>query len=277
MLPHPRGLFYCIVTILTPRIMKYSVIIPAHNEEKYINTCLDSIENATKPHGAHVEIIVVLNRCTDTTEQIARSRGAIVITENSKNLARIRNRGAAIASGDVIVTIDADSWMSKNMLCEIERMLRSRRYIGGGVRIRMERYSLGIRLSWMILHIIIFFTGLSGGLYWCYRKDFQAIGGFNENCALGEDLEFAGRLKEYGRTHGLKFTTLRTAHITTSCRKFDTFGDWVFLKLLFFRGKEISAAFYGTNHSLANKLIYDFKHSGNDRVEPPAQATLKKQ
>ena len=51
----------------------FSVIIPAHNEEKYIGKCLRSILGAAKyvkPHN--VEMIVVANRCTDKTSDIAK-------------------------------------------------------------------------------------------------------------------------------------------------------------------------------------------------------------
>ena len=41
-----------------------------------------------------------------------------------------------------------------------------------------------------------------------------------------EDLDFAKRLKAHGKKQGKRFKTITRAHIVTSCRKFDTFGDW---------------------------------------------------
>ncbi len=239
--------------------MKLSVIIPARDEEKYIGKCLDSIRRATKPQGLDVEVIVVLNRCADSTEQIAREWGARIVNEDAKNLARIRNRGAAAASGDIIVTIDADSWMSENMLTEIVRALDSRRHIGGGVRVIPERLSPGIRATMLFLEVTMFLTGLAGGLYWCRREDFEAVGGFNEDLAVAEDLDFAKRLRGYGKSRGLKFTTLRKAYIVTSCRKFDRFGDWIVFKIMLFDGKEVMQGLRGKNQSFANRYFYDFK------------------
>lgn len=46
--------------------IRISVVIPAHNEEKYIGKCLESIIEASKLLKDQVEIIVVLNRCTVT-------------------------------------------------------------------------------------------------------------------------------------------------------------------------------------------------------------------
>jgi glycosyltransferase involved in cell wall biosynthesis len=67
--------------------MDFSVIIPAHNEEDFIAPCLRAIHEAEKPPGSAYEIIVVLNRCADRTEEIARSHGARIVKEDAKVIA----------------------------------------------------------------------------------------------------------------------------------------------------------------------------------------------
>ena len=129
---------------MTPEV---SVIVPAHNEERYLARCLASIGAAAADAGAHVEMVVVLNRCTDQTDSIARSLGAQCILEDRKCLASIRNAGIRASGGNVVMTIDADSWMSPNAIAEVLRCLRSGRYVGGGCRILPERWSLGIVFS----------------------------------------------------------------------------------------------------------------------------------
>src|ERR1700692_1960382 len=109
--------------------MKFSVIIPARNEEKYIERSLQAVKNAAAEKNHDVEIIVVLNRCTDRTASIAKSLGANTIVEDAKNLSKIRNAGAKAAKGDVIVTVDADSCMSSNTFSEIERLLSTDKFI----------------------------------------------------------------------------------------------------------------------------------------------------
>ncbi|UCH20215.1 MAG: glycosyltransferase [Deltaproteobacteria bacterium] len=210
--------------------MKFSVIIPAHNEEGFIERCLESIEAAAKHIAEDVEIIVSLNRCTDDTEDIARNHNAIIVKEDNKNLAKIRNAAARSASGDTIVTIDADSQMTATMLAEIEKNLSTGKYIGGGVIIRPERMSLGILMSVLTVVPVLLIHRVSGGLFWCYRRDFEAIGGFNESLVSAEDIDFAKRLKSYGKKLGKRFKTITKAQIITSCRKFDTFGDWCLFK-----------------------------------------------
>jgi len=52
-------------------VPKFSVLIPARNEENFLPRCLDSIKAAASPFPDQVEIIVALNRCTDRTEEVA--------------------------------------------------------------------------------------------------------------------------------------------------------------------------------------------------------------
>jgi glycosyltransferase involved in cell wall biosynthesis len=207
-----------------------SVITPAHNEEQFINGCLTSVKVAAKEVAEEVEHIVVLNRCSDRTGEIATQLGAKVITEDSRNLSSIRNVGIDASSGDIIVTIDADSQMTPNMLKEVLRKLDSGKFIGGGVRIVPERISLGIICSLLVVAPFILWHGVSAGMFWCLRKDYEAIGGFDEKLPCAEDVNFGKRLKKYGRSFGKRYGTIRKAHIITSCRKFDQFGDWYFIK-----------------------------------------------
>ena len=74
-----------------------SVIIPAHNEEKYIKRCIDSIKAADSVFPGNTEIIVVCNRCTDRTEHIAEENGAVTIINEDRCIAKVRNAGIAAA------------------------------------------------------------------------------------------------------------------------------------------------------------------------------------
>lgn len=237
---------------------KISVIVPAHNEERYITRCLASIRQAAEQVSMPVEIVVVLNRCTDRTAEIAREYGALTVSEDAKNLARIRNAGCRAATGDVIVTLDADSWMSAGMLSEVMAHIQSGMYIGGGVKTRPERLSLGIMASLMMLLPFILkglLTGLSAGMFWLAKEDFDALGGFNEQYVSAEDYCFAHKLKAYGQEKGLRYGTIRRARITTSCRKFDQFGDWY----LFLHPRLVRDIFSGRSQEAANDFYYDLK------------------
>ncbi|PER09763.1 glycosyltransferase [Bacillus cereus] len=234
--------------------VQFSIIIPAHNEEKYIGKCLDSIAKASEAYKDQTEVIVVLNRCTDKTEEIAKSYNCITLKNNNKNLSKIRNAGAQIASGEIIITIDADTQMTESMLSNVDKHLASGKYIGGGVTGKFERMSLGIFVSAMLIIIPLLFKygAISVGIFWCYRKDFMAINGFNENMLMAEDADFAKRLKKWGKRNNKKFGTIKNGMIT-SCRRFDKYGDWALLK----NPKVTLAYLRGNDKKYADKTYYD--------------------
>lgn len=240
----------------------FSVVIPAHNEEAYIGKCLDAIAVAATdfPKGA-VQVIVTANRCTDKTADIALQKGAEVCHNEEKCISSIRNAGAKLARGKILVTIDADSCMTAGALKEIQQMLASGKYIGGGAIPKFDRTSLGIAccsiyVALCLLPIMIRQKGfLSGAMFWCKKKDFDAVGGFDEKLVSLEDMDFAVRLRNYGAKYGKKFGTLKKTRVITSARKFDRFGDWYLIK----NRKLTKAIFTGKDRDAADSFYYDVR------------------
>ena len=245
------------------RNMKFSIIIPAYNEEELIGRCLDSIVTASAPYKDQVEVVVVLNRCTDRTEEIARSYNCLIIKEDRNNMSIIRNAGAKVARGEIIATIDADNWMTENMLTEIERMLLTGKYIGGGVMWKADKkFSLATFLTVLILiPLLIKFKCSSAGIFWCYKRDFEAIKGFNEDQRMLEDAEFAFRLKKWGKKCGKKYGTITKAKMVVSSRKEEMFGEWNFFK----HPKWILAYLKGDVEKYADEVFYDIRESYKEK------------
>jgi len=237
--------------------MDFSVVVPAHNEELLLPDALESIGIAARAVSGRVEIIVVANRCTDETAAIAGSAGAVVVEDDSRNIAAVRNAGAARAGGEALVTIDADCRMSPRTFAEIERLLRSGRFVGGGTKVLPERRSSGIIATYALVEAAAFLTRLGGGQFWCLRADFEAVGGFDESLLLAEDFDFARRLRAHGRQTGRRFTNLRDAPIVASCRKFDRFGDWHMFAMAL-QAREIRAVFKGTSTAWVDRYFFDF-------------------
>ena len=100
--------------------MKYSFIIPAHNEEEYISDCIKSIKNQTLKD---FEIIVVDNECTDKTSDIANQLGCKVIKEQKRGLSFARNKGTQVSIGEYLCFIDADGVLAKNWLEEADKKI----------------------------------------------------------------------------------------------------------------------------------------------------------
>src|ERR1700730_4464624 len=79
-----------------------TVIIPCLNEEQGIEKVLRAMPEFVD------EVIVVDNASTDRTSEVAASLGAKVIREDVRGYGRSYKRGFAVASSDLIVTLDGD-------------------------------------------------------------------------------------------------------------------------------------------------------------------------
>ena len=237
----------------------FSVVIPAHNEENYIGKCLKAAWAAAEAAlPCRTEIIVVTNRCTDRTAEIAGEYGARVVPSEANCISGVRNAGVRAARGSIIVTVDADSCMSECALTEIRQMLRSGKYIGGGAAPVFDRMSPGILCSvlyvaWNLLPVMRREGAyLSGAMFWFRRRDFEAVGGFDETLVSLEDLDFARRMLRFGRTQQKGWGTLRKTKLITSSRKFDQFGDWYLIK-----NRELTKRiFTGRDREAADSFYY---------------------
>ena len=234
---------------------RFSIIIPARNEEIWLPKCLDSVKQAGEQFIGEYEVIVVVNRCTDRTEEIATSAGAVIVRNDSKILSCIRNAGAKVATGEVIVTIDADSRMTPGILGEVDRILKAGKYIGGGAMIFPERWSPGICFTAFFLIAYVAIRRQFGGMFWCYRKDFEAIGGFDEGIITAEDLDFSVRMRRHARSMGKRVRMFTRNPIYTSMSKFDRFGDWH----VFLNPRKVIKMLRGESRKDADEYFYDFK------------------
>ena len=237
---------------------KISVIVPAHNEAAYLDGCLAAVSAC----GEHVEIewevIVVLNRCTDGTRQIAESYGAVCIEDTSRCIAVVRNKGVAAASGDIIITCDADSRLHPLMFKRVLEELAKPNVVGGGVSIRWARRSLGIAITERFVDAMAVLTGVTCGAFWTTKTAFESIGGFDEQKLIGKDVDFALRLKRWGKQQGRCYQRIKDAPLTTSSRKFDHFGDWILFKMLTTEALRIRRSIKGADTDFVDEYFYDF-------------------
>ncbi len=104
--------------------MRFSVIIPAHNEEKLIGVAIRALAAQTVSRSAY-EIIVVNDTSADDTAGAARRAGADIVVEEAEpgtNFAR--QRGVREAHGDVLCFLDADNIAPPDWLARIEMHLQ---------------------------------------------------------------------------------------------------------------------------------------------------------
>ncbi|MCL4416910.1 MAG: glycosyltransferase family 2 protein [Actinobacteria bacterium] len=99
-------------------LMKISVVIPAHNEEKYIERCLKSLMDQDEKAD---EIIVVNSNCTDRTIEICKNYPVTILDEFEKGIIPARNKGFNAASGEIIARCDADTIVPKDWIKKIKQ------------------------------------------------------------------------------------------------------------------------------------------------------------
>jgi len=105
--------------------IKFSIIIPAYNVEKYIEKCINSI---LEQDYTNYEIIVVDDCSTDNTLNILKKYKEIKILSTPKNSRQgaARNIGLNNCTGDYILFVDADdSLYDKNVIGNIAKTINN--------------------------------------------------------------------------------------------------------------------------------------------------------
>ncbi|MDO8504909.1 MAG: glycosyltransferase family 2 protein [Candidatus Liptonbacteria bacterium] len=104
--------------------MKFSVVIPAYNEEKVIGVAVKSLRELSTPKK-DFEIIVVDNNSKDKTSAVAKEAGADkVFSEKTAGTNFARERGRIGAEGEIVAFLDADCEAPKDWLSKIEANLK---------------------------------------------------------------------------------------------------------------------------------------------------------
>lgn len=198
---------------------RFTVVVSALDERADLGRSLRAIRRAA--HAVHTdpEVVVVVCDADAAQAQIATAAGASVVAVGRATISAARNAGARVATGQILVTIDAQRVMSPVAFAEIERLLATGCYVGGGAIQHPEQHSLAIHVAAAVSKLTSYLNGLGGGMYWCRRDDFEAIGGFDERVTTIDDLDFARRLRDYGHRSGRKFVNLRQAPVTAWCRQ----------------------------------------------------------
>ena len=215
----------------TPR---YSMVVPAYNEERLLPRLLDSIDVARAVYAGtgKVEVIVADNNSTDRTAKIAASRGCRVVGVAKRVIAAARNGGARVARGEILAFIDADSQVHPRTFVEIDFALATGSVVGGATGVTLERWSAGIAVTYAIMVPMVFVTGMDTGVVFCCRRDFEAVGGYDEGMLVAEDVAFLQALRRLGKARGQRLARVTSAKAVASTRKFDDFGDWHVFPLL---------------------------------------------
>jgi glycosyltransferase involved in cell wall biosynthesis len=175
-------------------------------------------------------MILCDNNSTDSTAALARAAGAQVVFEPVNQIARARNTGAAAATGDWFVFVDADSRPTPELFAEVAQRIAAGRCLAGGCTVRYdERHFLADFATggWNILSRIQKWA--AGSFIFCEREAFGAVGGFSLELFASEEIDLSKKLNKLARGQGREVVILHRHPLLTSARKMRLYsrGEWL--------------------------------------------------
>lgn len=236
--------------------MLLSIVVPAFNEEAYLGKTLTGLNLAMellqRESRNQAEIIVVDNNSDDSTTDIARALGATVVTESQRNIAKVRNTGAKLSTGDVIVFVDADTLVPAKLLSRIVGAMTDNMCFGGAVDPDYRPRKRTIKVYLQIWRLIGKLTGMAQGATQFFRKDvFVSLQGYDETLFMGEDVDLYWRLKSFAKEQNGNVVFIKDITVVPSTRRFDQWRLWrtlvwtnPFFILLFRRNKKCWQGWY---------------------------------
>ena len=215
----------------------FSIIVPAHNEENYIESTLEHLFVLEYSKDLF-EVIVIENGSTDATYEKARqytternAQNCTVYKSEARGVSAARNHGLDLISSraDWIVFLDADTLLAPSFLQELNTFLRrsSMKSSVVGTTSILPTPSTMKALAWFMFYDLSHQLTRSSCSLFMVRKDALGVSRFNESQVLMEDLSFIRMMRRSG-----KFFFMHTKSVTTSTRRFEADG-WVRLFLLY--------------------------------------------
>ncbi|HME88475.1 MAG TPA: glycosyltransferase [Chthoniobacterales bacterium] len=204
------------VAITVPVVLSF--VIPAFNEEVELPGTIEAIHRAAKDRYAFAEperdtpasaepaadrqyeIIVVDDASTDGTPEVARNAGAKVVSIHRRQIAAARNAGARASHGDILFFVDGDTRINAQHVSGAINALASgcaagsaRVLVGGAIPVWARIF---------IKTFCAFYFSLklgAGAFLFTTRKNFDAVGGFDEKLFVGEEVYFSLAVRRLGR------------------------------------------------------------------------------
>ena len=207
-----------------------SVIIPAHNEEKNIGRCIESVLKSRYP-AEMIEIIVVDDGSTDRTKEIAEKKKVKLLSQQQKGKADALNLGIKNSKNEIVFCLDADSFLDKECIRELIRPFSDEK-IGATTAsktVENKKNLLGMfqNIEYAYYNLIrnsfsktfnqgVWFMGAAA----CYRKEVLEKTGMFEKKSLTEDIDASLKIKREGyKTYGVERAVVRTV-VPANLRKF---------------------------------------------------------
>jgi glycosyltransferase involved in cell wall biosynthesis len=192
--------------------VRISVIVPCRNAERHIARCLDALAGQ-EPFAGVSEVLVVDDRSTDRSAEIARRAGVRLLRSSGPGPYAARNTGVDASTGDVVAFTDADCEPARDWLRRIaEEFAGDRTEIVVGPRLPADQPRLELVAAYERTKDAYVFGGGRTHLYYASaqnlavrRTTFERLGRFRER-RRGSDTLFVRRAVSSGRTDTVRYS-----------------------------------------------------------------------
>ncbi len=205
------------IPVAMTKLVTISVIVPVLHEEASINAHISHLRSL--PTDGAPEIIIVDGDPSGSTVKTITQSGIITATSLPSRADQM-NRGASLASGDVLLFLHADTFLPRNALTLMRNCLQDERIVGGA-------FSLGIASDRKIFRVTEKYVALRTRLtrvpfgdqaIFVRHQYFRGIGGYR-SIPIMEDVEFMSRIRKNG-----DHVALLPEKVMTSARRWEKEG-----------------------------------------------------
>lgn len=193
-----------------------SIIIPVLNEAEQIEATISPLLQ-----NLDVELIVVDGGSEDQTVELLKSLGIQFIVSPEKGRANQMNIGAAVATGEILLFLHADTRLSEGYQDAINKTLSNPTVIAGAFELAIDGVQKPLRWVEKMVNLRSRFLSLPYGDQGIFLKAsvFHEMGGFAQ-MPIMEDFEFIQRLKKRGKI------LIVPQSVLTSSRRWQKLGVW---------------------------------------------------
>lgn len=237
----------------------FSIIIPAHNEERNIGKLLDTI---AKQSFRDFEVIVSDSNSEDETCKVVEEYRKVfpslaLLEEKTQNVSAARNNGAKYAKGEYLIFFDADVFIEEHFLKAIMRHIKVDHPSMMTVWNRPAPPSWRGRLIFGMMNRIVnlvqyIHPAANGPCIIMNRKLFERVEGFDQSIFFGEDYDIVKRAHKKGG----EMRVYRNPLLFVSTRRFEKEGVVVSLY------KSITALLYQLVIGPVRKPIFKYEMGG---------------
>lgn len=209
------------------RRLFFSIIIPAHNEERYIEQTLEHLGRLDYPKDTF-EVIIVENGSSDRTLELAKKfeGGNVQVVQSGKGVSRAKNAGIERLSpqSDWVIFLDADTIFEQDFLNELDGFLPSKPGCTVGTVSLSPLPDTAYARAWFFVHNVGHCLSKTSFAIELVRRNLFPQLRFDEHLVTGEDINMIRQAQAHGT-----FFFMRTKQVFTSTRRFEKLGWWYIL------------------------------------------------